>query len=113
MKKDVLTTLPAKNEQVLFCQLTDIQRKEYEDFLKTDEVTSILAGKRNVLFGIDILRKVCNHPDLVKRVAKDRPVDYGNPERSGKLKVGTPRKVPLIDAVGTRATSSNVERART
>lgn len=56
-------------------------------FLKTDEVGSILAGKRNLLYGIDILRKICNHPDLLERNTPKRPKDYGNTERSGKLKV--------------------------
>lgn len=32
MKKDVLTSLPSKSEQVLFCQLTESQRNAYEVF---------------------------------------------------------------------------------
>jgi DNA excision repair protein ERCC-6 len=88
LKKDVLTQLPAKNEQILFCQLTDTQIEKYQNFLKSEEVHSILDGKRNVLYGVDVLRKICNHPDLlfVHDVA-NRPEDYGNWERSGKLKV--------------------------
>lgn len=34
---------------------------------------------------IDLLRKVCNHPDLLLRQSNDKPSDYGNWERSGKL----------------------------
>jgi DNA excision repair protein ERCC-6 len=87
MKKDVLSDLPSKTEQVLFCQLTDVQRQAYLEYLKSEEVQSILDGKRDVLAGIDALRKISNHPDLLKRTSEDRPVDYGNPERSGKLRV--------------------------
>lgn len=87
LKKDVLTDLPKKNEHVLFCQLTEEQTKAYEEFLNSDEVASILNGKRNVLYGIDYLRKICNHPDLILRSSANRPEDYGNFERSGKLKV--------------------------
>eukprot|EP01117_Protostelium_nocturnum_P001278 TRINITY_DN1158_c1_g1_i1.p1 TRINITY_DN1158_c1_g1~~TRINITY_DN1158_c1_g1_i1.p1 ORF type:complete len:1186 (+),score=442.11 TRINITY_DN1158_c1_g1_i1:212-3769(+) len=87
LKKDVLSQLPKKTEQVLFCHLTTEQRDVYEQFLRSDEVFSILDGKRNSLYGIDILRKICNHPDLLKRESIERPDDYGFFERSGKLKV--------------------------
>ena len=45
------------------------------------------AGDRNALAGIDILRKICNHPDLLERTKYEGTEDYGNPERSGKLTV--------------------------
>ena len=37
--------------------------------------------------GIDILRKLCNHPDLLQRASWENVEDYGNIERSGKLVV--------------------------
>lgn len=64
---DVAADLPKKSEQVLFCRLTPGQRKEYQTFLKSADVASILEGKRHALYGIDILRKICNHPDLLAR----------------------------------------------
>ena len=45
------------------------------------------AGDRNALAGIDIMRKICNHPDLLERTKYEGTEDYGNPERSGKLTV--------------------------
>lgn len=51
------------------------------------QVADILEGSRNALVGIDILRKVCNHPDLLERATQANQPDYGNPERSGKLGV--------------------------
>ena len=66
LKADVASDLPKKTEQVLFCKLTKPQREAYEDFLKSDEMTSILNRTRQSLYGIDILRKVCNHPDLLE-----------------------------------------------
>ena len=83
MKLDVAKQLPQKTEQVLFCRLTDVQRTYYQDFLNGQEVQSILEGNRNSLYGIDILRKICNHPDLIEKDAKD----FGSVERSGKMKV--------------------------
>ena len=43
--------------------------------------------RRNALAGIDILRKVCNHPDLLQRRQWEGARAYGDPVRSGKLTV--------------------------
>ena len=53
-----------------------------------------MQGNRNALAGIDILRKVCNHPDLLQRSQWQGSEEYGSPERSGKLTVAI--KVCLI-----------------
>ena len=88
-KIDVAADLPKKSEQVLFCKLTSGQRKDYTKFLSSGELDAIMSGKRQVLYGIDILRKICNHPDLqAHKVLSIKPgYDYGNPEKSGKMKV--------------------------
>ncbi|KAJ1974747.1 DNA repair protein rhp26, partial [Dimargaris xerosporica] len=52
-------------EQVLFCNLTPAQRCVYQEFLNSGEMESILEGRRQMLYGIDIVRKICNHPDLL------------------------------------------------
>lgn len=67
LKVDVAADLPKKVEQVLFCKLTALQRDYYQTFLKSNELKSIMEGKRQVLYGVDILRKICNHPDLVDK----------------------------------------------
>eukprot|EP00026_Physarum_polycephalum_P000777 Phypoly_transcript_00778.p1 GENE.Phypoly_transcript_00778~~Phypoly_transcript_00778.p1 ORF type:complete len:1043 (+),score=239.81 Phypoly_transcript_00778:241-3129(+) len=87
MKADVLKSLPKKTEQVLFCQLTDAQSEEYRNFLRSQEVQQVLDGRRHLLYAIDWMRKICNHPDLLHRDSSERPGDYGNWERSGKLRV--------------------------
>ncbi|KAF5930518.1 hypothetical protein HYC85_031391 [Camellia sinensis] len=69
MKSDVNAHLTKKTEHVLFCSLTAEQRSV------------------NSLFGIDVMRKICNHPDLLEREHSFQNPDYGNPERSGKMKV--------------------------
>jgi DNA excision repair protein ERCC-6 len=88
-KVDVAADLPKKSEQVLFCRLTKLQRKAYEAFLGSDDTKSILNGRRQVLYGVDILRKICNHPDLQdhKNLAGKPGYDYGNPAKSGKMQV--------------------------
>ena len=44
-------------------------------------------GGRNPLAGIDVLRKICNHPDLLQRSSWGDAPGYGDPARSGKLRV--------------------------
>ncbi|KAH6595819.1 hypothetical protein BASA50_005546 [Batrachochytrium salamandrivorans] len=85
MKSDVASDLPKKSEQVLFCRLSHIQRREYELFLSSKELAGILEGRLRVLAGIDVLRKICNHPDLLERSSTNRPADYGAVEKSGKM----------------------------
>nr|XP_043637698.1 protein CHROMATIN REMODELING 8 isoform X2 [Erigeron canadensis] len=87
MKADVNAHLPTKTEHVLFCSLTSDQRATYRAFLASSEVEQIFNGDRNSLYGIDVMRKICNHPDLLERETAAQNPDYGNPERSGKMKV--------------------------
>lgn len=88
LKIDVAADLPEKTEQVLFCKLTDGQRKAYETFLGSDEVSAILHRRRQSLYGIDILRKICNHPDLLdKSLGKKAGYNFGSPKLSAKLQL--------------------------
>jgi len=88
-KVDVASDLPKKSEQVLFCKLSKLQRAEYNHFISSGEMDAIMNGKRQVLYGVDILRKICNHPDLMdhKRLSIKPGYDYGNPAKSGKMQV--------------------------
>lgn len=88
-KADVASDLPKKSEQVLFCKLTKFQRETYENFLGSDDLKSIMNGKRQVLYGIDILRKICNHPDLQdhRNLSIKPDYNYGNGLKSGKMQV--------------------------
>lgn len=87
-KKDVAADLPKKQEQVLFCKLTSVQRDAYEQFLRSDEMNAILNHTRKSLFGIDQLRKICNHPDLIFPHRKNREnYKWGSARQSGKMQV--------------------------
>ncbi|XP_062286135.1 DNA excision repair protein ERCC-6 [Scomber scombrus] len=99
MKADVKAnlSLPDKNEQVLFCRLTEEQREVYQGFLDSKEVYQILNGDMQVFSGLIALRKICNHPDLFSggpRMLKGIPEaqlteeeHFGYWKRSGKLMV--------------------------
>lgn len=88
-KVDVASDLPKKSERVLFCKLTKLQRDTYEKFLSSEEMTSIINGKRHALYGVDLLRKICNHPDLVEHKTLSVKTDYpyGDPTKSGKMQI--------------------------
>jgi len=88
-KADVASDLPKKSEQVLFCKLTKFQRETYESFLGSEDLNAIINGKRQVLYGVDILRKICNHPDLVehKTLSIKPGYNYGSGAKSGKMQV--------------------------
>ncbi|KAK5629760.1 hypothetical protein RRF57_005475 [Xylaria bambusicola] len=88
LKVDVATDLPKKREQVLFCKLTKLQYETYRLFLDSKEMGDVLKGNTQSFFGIDRLRKICNHPDLVDPNIKARhPQEYGAPNKSGKMQV--------------------------
>jgi DNA excision repair protein ERCC-6 len=88
-KLDVASDLPKKTERVLFCKLTNLQRAQYESFLESEEMRSIMSGRRQPLYGVDILRKLCNHPDLVEHKVLSRKdgYNYGESTKSGKMQV--------------------------
>ncbi|KAI0541484.1 SNF2 family N-terminal domain-containing protein [Xylaria digitata] len=88
LKVDVAADLPKKREQVLFCKLTKLQYETYRLFLDSKEMGDVLKGNTQSFFGIDRLRKICNHPDLADPNIKARhPESWGAPNKSGKMQV--------------------------
>uniref|UniRef100_A0A8D0HGT7 DNA excision repair protein ERCC-6 n=1 Tax=Sphenodon punctatus TaxID=8508 RepID=A0A8D0HGT7_SPHPU len=97
LKADVKMSLslPDKNEQVLFCRLTDEQLRVYQNFIDSKEVYQILNGEMQVFSGLIALRKICNHPDLFSggpNILKGMPDEklaeadqFGYWKRSGKM----------------------------
>ncbi|KAK7208345.1 hypothetical protein BZA70DRAFT_273502 [Myxozyma melibiosi] len=72
LKEDVLADLPPKIIQDYYCELSDLQRQLYEDFVKKqkDEVEGEVksTGKENkqhVFQALQYMRKLCDHPALV------------------------------------------------
>lgn len=86
-KVDVAADLPAKSEDVLFCKLTAPQRAAYKAFLGSGDMDAIFRRRKQVLYGVDILRKICNHPDLQNHKLMNTQSEYGSPHKSGKMEV--------------------------
>ncbi|RIA97370.1 DNA repair protein rhp54 [Glomus cerebriforme] len=100
---DILSKyLPVKYEHVVFCRLSEFQLSLYELFMTSPEIQHLLRGiGSQPLKAITILKKLCNHPDLLdlpkdlKRSEKCFPQGYSikektrivRPEFSGKMLV--------------------------
>lgn len=64
---DILSKyLPVKYEHVVFCNLAPFQRDLYQYFVASPEIKSLIRGKGSQpLKAIGMLKKLCNHPDLL------------------------------------------------
>lgn len=64
---DILSKyLPVKYEHVVFCNLSEFQVNLYRHFIESPDIKSLLRGKGSQpLKAIGILKKLCNHPDLL------------------------------------------------
>ncbi|KAH1847510.1 hypothetical protein KXX43_005597 [Aspergillus fumigatus] len=89
---DILSKyLPIKYEHVVFCNLSQFQLDLYNHFIQSPEIKSLLRGKGSQpLKAIGILKKLCNHPDLLD-LTRDLPgcehtfpEDYVPPEARGR-----------------------------
>ncbi|ODV59291.1 DNA-dependent ATPase RAD26 ASCRUDRAFT_37803 [Ascoidea rubescens DSM 1968] len=92
LKSDVAKDLPKKNEMVLFCKLTQYQYDKYTQYLNSKEIFKVVNNndliKRKTFAAIDVLRKICNHPDLLlTKPQRENVKNYGSANVSGKMQV--------------------------
>ncbi|RAL03806.1 uncharacterized protein BO80DRAFT_491563 [Aspergillus ibericus CBS 121593] len=89
---DILSKyLPVKYEHVVFCNMSEFQLGLYKHFIQSPEIKSLLRGKGSQpLKAIGLLKKLCNHPDLLN-LSTDLPgceytfpEDYVPPEGRGR-----------------------------
>eukprot|EP00834_Sanchytrium_tribonematis_P004304 NODE_204_length_12954_cov_1.347880.p3 type:complete len:826 gc:universal NODE_204_length_12954_cov_1.347880:796-3273(+) len=105
LKKDVAKQLPKKSEYVLICELTSSQYTQYCNYIESEEASKIFNGKLNILVGIDMLRKIANHLDLISEHSRTQAyLETSVTElasKSGKCKI-------LLELM-TKWNSENVE----
>lgn len=66
-----------KYEQVVFCGLSDFQLSLYRLFIQSPDIKALLRGVNSQpLKAINILKKLCNHPELL-----DLPNDLQGSEK--------------------------------
>lgn len=75
---DILSKyLPVKYEHIVFCNLAPFQKDLYNHFINSPDIKSLLRGKGSQpLKAIGMLKKLCNHPDLL-----DLPTDLPGSEQ--------------------------------
>jgi DNA repair and recombination RAD54-like protein len=75
---DILSKyLPVKYEHVVFCNLAPFQLDLYNYFITSPDIQALLRGKGSQpLKAINILKKLCNHPDLLN-LSEDLPGSEG------------------------------------
>lgn len=91
---DILSKyLPVKYEYVVYVGLTPLQKALYEHFTKAEANASLMSSQP--LKAIDLLKKLCTHPDLLKLPGDIKgcqsllPDDYTNHERGHKKELKT------------------------
>jgi DNA repair and recombination RAD54-like protein len=110
---DILSKyLPVKYEHVVFCNLRPFQVDLYNHFLQSPDIKSLLRGKGSQpLKAIGILKKLCNHPDLLDLPADLPgsepffPEDYAPPEARGRdrdIKTWYSGKMMVLDRMLAR-----------
>lgn len=58
--------VPVKYEHVVFCGLSEFQLALYRLFISSPEIKALLRGAESQpLKAINILKKLCNHPELL------------------------------------------------
>lgn len=64
---DILSKyLPVKYEYVIFCGLSDMQKRLYNHFITSPDIKKLLKGEHSQpLKAIGLLKKLCNHPNLL------------------------------------------------
>uniref|UniRef100_A0A8R1HLM0 DNA repair and recombination protein RAD54-like n=1 Tax=Caenorhabditis japonica TaxID=281687 RepID=A0A8R1HLM0_CAEJA len=83
--KDVLN-LPEKDDRVYSCELSDRQRRYYEEYLASGQVMQILSGNQVSFPGLQKLGEICNHPGLYRKAAIGSK-KFGKIKDSGKVEM--------------------------
>lgn len=95
---------PPKLVQIVCVELSELQRQLYDHFLDSKRVRSLLSKNNQALPAITLLKKLCNHPLLIREASSSQvagyddclsffPPDYGRArdgcraDTSGKLLV--------------------------
>jgi DNA excision repair protein ERCC-6 len=65
LKQQIDLKLPSKIDRIYFCSLTERQSILYKQTVESDFIGKVISGDISLFSGIDVLRKICNHPDLI------------------------------------------------
>ena len=86
VKKDVLKSLPAKNERILLVDLAPMQRKFYRWIIAKNyrELNKGVKGKKSSLSNVIMeLKKCCNHPFLFESAEQHQAEHLNSAQQNG------------------------------
>ncbi len=66
LKSEIPHKLPGKVDKVVFVGLSEKQNELYIKALESEKIRNAIMKRKNILIAIDYLRKICNHPFLLK-----------------------------------------------
>ena len=69
------TSLPPKKEYVIYFNINDIQRKLYNNFIQSRDVTCEW-NQQIVFYTASIIQKILNHPDIARMYCKSKQVEH-------------------------------------
>ncbi|GAB1317224.1 DNA-dependent ATPase protein rad54 [Madurella fahalii] len=118
---DILSKyLPVKYEHVVFCNLAPFQLALYNYFITSPDIQALLRGKGSQpLKAIGILKKLCNHPDLLDLSAdlpgceQYWPEDYVPKEARGRdreIKPWYSGKMQVLDRMLARIRADTTDK---
>lgn len=118
---DILSKyLPVKYEHVVFCNLAPFQLALYNYFITSPDIQALLRGKGSQpLKAIGILKKLCNHPDLLELSAdlpgceQYWPEDYVPKEARGRdreIKPWYSGKMQVLDRMLARIRADTTDK---
>ena len=83
--------MPGKTEQVVLCRLTSRQRSLYEDYIRSDEVLSVVRGNMQLLKAVTVLSQVCGGRRCIRFACLASTISFKFP--SFFLTVNNPQKL--------------------
>lgn len=95
-----------KNDIAVWIKLTGVQVELYKKFVNSNEVDKLMESNRCSFAAIDVLKKICNHPFLLKRRTKTtRNLDLSLLDTHNDL-VQVSAKMPILLSILYRLTKN-------
>jgi len=106
LKEEVLNDLPPKILQNYYCDLSDLQRKLFADFIKKESPKvhaaageGDTAGKQHIFQALQYMRKLCNSPAMVYRENHPQYAELSAQLAKEKTSLRDPIHAPKLGAL--------------
>ncbi|XP_067932031.1 DNA excision repair protein ERCC-6-like isoform X3 [Watersipora subatra] len=90
-----MPNLTRKNDFVVWCYLSELQKNIYESFTQQDEIKQLLNTSKSPLTALVVLKKICDHPRLLSL------------NQCHKLGLFTPQELQGVDGQALKECAAN------